>query len=64
MSKWNFTRGLHDLSNGAYAYLKPDGSLGLSNAGLVVDGEKSLLIDTLFDPASAQVIKNCKSIFK
>ena len=45
----NFNKGLHDLGNGIYAYLQPDGSWGWSNAGLVVDGEQSLLVDTLFD---------------
>ena len=45
----NFNKGLHDLGNGIYAYLQPDGSWGWSNAGLVVDGEHSLLVDTLFD---------------
>ena len=49
MAGWQFTKGLHDLGNGAYAYLQPDGSWGWSNAGLVVDGDQSLLIDTLFD---------------
>ena len=44
-----YTRGLHDLGNGLWAYLQPDGSWGWSNAGLVVDGERSLLVDTLFD---------------
>lgn len=44
-----YTRGLHDLGNGAWAWLQPDGSWGWSNAGLVVDGDQSLLIDTLFD---------------
>ncbi len=34
---------------GVYAYLQPDGTWGWSNAGLVVDGEATLLIDTLFD---------------
>ncbi len=33
-----YTRGLHDLGNGAWAWLQPDGSWGWSNAGLVVDG--------------------------
>jgi glyoxylase-like metal-dependent hydrolase (beta-lactamase superfamily II) len=47
--KWPFTKGLHDLGNGCYAYLQPDGSWGFSNAGLVVDGGESLLVDTLFD---------------
>lgn len=49
MMKWQYTKGLHDLGKGVYAYLQPDGSWGWSNAGLVVDGEKSLLVDTLFD---------------
>ena len=49
MSKWQYTRGLHDLGNGCYAWLLPDGTWGYSNAGLVVDGGESLLVDTLFD---------------
>jgi glyoxylase-like metal-dependent hydrolase (beta-lactamase superfamily II) len=49
MSAWQYTRGLHDIGNGVYAYLQPDGGWGWSNAGLVVDGGASLLIDTLFD---------------
>jgi glyoxylase-like metal-dependent hydrolase (beta-lactamase superfamily II) len=44
-----FERGLHDLGNGGYAWLQPDGSWGWSNAGLIVDGDQSLLVDTLFD---------------
>ncbi|MFC9898008.1 MBL fold metallo-hydrolase [Nocardia sp. NPDC127579] len=43
-----FTRGLHRLGAGAFAYLEPDGSWGRSNAGLVTDGDEALLIDTLF----------------
>ena len=49
MSKWQFTKGLHDLGNGCWAYLQPDGSWGWSNAGIIADGEASLLVDTLFD---------------
>ena len=41
--------GLTDLGNGAYAWLAPDGSWGWSNAGLIVDGDESLLVDTLYD---------------
>jgi len=37
------------VGSGVYAYLQPDGTWGWSNAGLVVDGEATLLIDTLFD---------------
>ena len=40
---------LEDLGDGLFAYLQPDGSWGLSNAGLVCDGEESLLVDTLYD---------------
>jgi cyclase len=47
--KWAFKKGLQDLGKGCYAYLQPDGSWGWSNAGLVVDGDQSLLVDTLFD---------------
>ena len=47
--KWAFTKGLHDLGSGSYAWLQPDGSWGYSNAGLVTDGDETLLVDTLFD---------------
>ncbi|HEB88022.1 MAG TPA: MBL fold metallo-hydrolase [Deltaproteobacteria bacterium] len=40
---------LEDLGGGLHAYLQPDGSWGLSNAGLVCDSGESLLIDTLYD---------------
>jgi cyclase len=43
MSKWQCTKGLHDLGRGCFAYLQPDGSWGWSNAGLVTDGEQTLL---------------------
>ena len=44
-----FTKGVHDIGGGSYAYLQPDGSWGFSNAGLVTDAGQSLLVDTLFD---------------
>jgi cyclase len=49
VAKWQYAKGLHDLGRGCYAYLQPDGSWGWSNAGLIVDGEANLLVDTLFD---------------
>ena len=49
MSRWPFTKGLHELGSGAFAYLQPSGTWGYSNAGLVTDGDQSLLVDTLFD---------------
>jgi cyclase len=45
----SYSRGLHEVGDGLYAYLQPDGSWGWSNAGLIVDGERTLLVDTLFD---------------
>ena len=57
MARWQYTKGLHDIGNGLFAYLLPDGSWGWSNAGLVVDGEESLLIDTLFTvPLTAEML--------
>jgi cyclase len=49
MAKWQYTKGLHGLGNGCYAWLQPDGSWGLSNSGLVADQGETLLVDTLFD---------------
>ena len=49
MTRWPFQKGLHDLGNGCFAYLQPDGSWGWSNAGLIVDSGQSLLVDTLYD---------------
>jgi len=48
-SGYAYKRGLADLGNGTFAYLQPDGSWGWSNAGLITDGDQSLLVDTLFD---------------
>jgi len=44
-----YAKALEDLGAGLYAWLQPDGSWGYSNAGLVTDGDESLLVDTLFD---------------
>ncbi|MGP0101042.1 MAG: MBL fold metallo-hydrolase [Solirubrobacteraceae bacterium] len=47
----SYAKGLHEVGDGLYAYLQPDGSWGWSNAGLIVDGESTLLVDTLYDLA-------------
>src|SRR5215203_2510754 len=44
-----YTKGLHELGDGCFAYLQPDGGWGWSNAGLIVGDGASLLVDTLFD---------------
>ena len=47
--KFAYTKGLHEIGNGAYAWLQPDGGWGWSNSGLIVDDDQSLVVDTLFD---------------
>ena len=47
MANWRYTKGLHDLGRGAWAYLQPDGGWGWSNAGLVESRGETLLVDTL-----------------
>lgn len=49
MSKTAYAKGLHPLGNSVYAWMQPDGSWGWNNAGLIVDGDQSLLVDTLWD---------------
>src|SRR3954470_4680055 len=44
-----FELGLHEVADGVWAYLQPDGSWGYSNAGLIAGDGDSLLVDTLFD---------------
>ena len=47
--RWTYTLGLHDVGNGCFAYIQPDGGWGWSNAGLIVADGVSMLVDTLFD---------------
>jgi cyclase len=49
MGEHPYTKGLHEVADRTFAYLQPDGGWGWSNAGLVVDGDATLLVDTLFD---------------
>jgi cyclase len=44
-----YTAGLHELGDGLFAYLQPDGGWGWSNAGLISADGTSMLVDTLFD---------------
>ena len=49
-----FTKGLHNIGNGHYAYLQPSGTWGYSNAGLV-------MVDTLFDETlTAEMLRTMK----
>jgi glyoxylase-like metal-dependent hydrolase (beta-lactamase superfamily II) len=47
MANRPFTQGVHDLGNGVYGYVQPDGTWGWSNAGLVSSRGETLLVDTL-----------------
>ncbi|HSZ38227.1 MAG TPA: MBL fold metallo-hydrolase [Acidimicrobiales bacterium] len=44
-----YTKGLHEIADGVWAYLQPHGGWGWSNAGLVTGDSTALLVDTLFD---------------
>ena len=58
-----YQRGTHEVADGVWAYLQPDGGWGWSNAGLVTDGEASLLVDTLFDLAlTAQMLDELRAV--
>jgi glyoxylase-like metal-dependent hydrolase (beta-lactamase superfamily II) len=51
----SYRRGLHEIGDGLFAWLQPDGGWGWSNAGLIVEGSPrdgaAALVDTLFDTA-------------
>lgn len=47
--KTPYTRGLHQVGGGLFAWLQPDGGWGWSNAGLITDAGEALLVETLFD---------------
>ncbi len=54
--KFAYTKGLHQIGDGAYAWLQPDGGWGWSNSGLIVDDDQTLVVDTLFDVPLTQTM--------
>ncbi len=44
-----YQQGLYEMGSHTYAWIEPNGGIGESNAGLVIGGKESLLIDTLWD---------------
>ncbi len=63
MARWQYTTGLHDIGNGCFAWLQPDGSFGWSNAGLIRGEGASLLVDTLFDlPLTRTMLDGMRSV--
>jgi glyoxylase-like metal-dependent hydrolase (beta-lactamase superfamily II) len=64
-SRRRYSRGLHELGDGLYAYLQPDGGWGWSNAGLIVAEGTSLLVDTLFDlKLTGQMLAEMSSVLE
>ncbi|WP_404478052.1 MBL fold metallo-hydrolase [Novosphingobium sp. BL-52-GroH] len=51
MANWPFTQGIHEIGNGLYGYVQPDGTWGWSNAGLIESDGRTLLVDTLMSVA-------------
>jgi len=57
MPRYPFAKGLHDLGNGCYGYLQPDGGWGLSNAGLVEDqGEREYSAERKLDGVALSLL--------
>jgi glyoxylase-like metal-dependent hydrolase (beta-lactamase superfamily II) len=62
MANWAFTRGVHDIGNGLYGYVQPDGTWGWSNAGLIVSDGETLLVDTLMSvPLTREMLDQFKA---
>ncbi|MDP9864849.1 MULTISPECIES: fumarylacetoacetate hydrolase family protein [Streptosporangium] len=58
-----YTKGLHQVADGVWAWLLPDGGYGRSNAGLVAGEGASLLVDTLYDlPLTAEMLSGMEPI--
>lgn len=54
---------LEEIADGCFAYLQLPGSWGYSNSGLVVDGEQSLVVDTLYDARlAAEMIESYRKV--
>jgi cyclase len=49
MEKIFYKKGWQKIGNNIFVYLQPDGSWGLNNAGMIIDDDDALLIDTLYD---------------
>jgi cyclase len=63
MAEWEYTKGLHLVKEGVYAYLVPPGEWGDSNCGLIVDGGKSLVVDTRYDlELTGEMLKSMETV--
>jgi cyclase len=58
-----YTKGLHEIADGVWAYLQPDGGWGWSNAGLITGAGSALLVDTLFDlRLTAEMLQQMRTV--
>ncbi|HWC66909.1 MAG TPA: MBL fold metallo-hydrolase [Acidimicrobiales bacterium] len=58
-----YTKGLHEIGDGCFAWLQPDGGWGWSNAGLIAGKGASILVDTLFDvPLTRTMLDGMKGV--
>ncbi|MCW7984318.1 2-hydroxyhepta-2,4-diene-1,7-dioate isomerase [Streptomyces platensis subsp. clarensis] len=58
-----YTKGLHQVGDGVWAWLLPDGGYGWSNAGLIAGDGASLLVDTLYDlPLTAEMLSGMRPV--
>jgi len=63
VANWPFTQGVHDIGNGVYGYVQPDGTWGWSNAGLVTSRGETLLVDTLMSvPLTRDMLDDFKRV--
>jgi glyoxylase-like metal-dependent hydrolase (beta-lactamase superfamily II) len=63
VANWPFTQGVHDIGNGVYGYVQPDGTWGWSNAGLIVSDGETLLVDTLMSvPLTRDMLDEFKRV--
>jgi hypothetical protein len=49
MMRFGYAKGLRDLGNGFYAYLRPDGGWERGNSGLIADQGRTPPVDTLMN---------------
>ncbi|MTD55174.1 MBL fold metallo-hydrolase [Amycolatopsis pithecellobii] len=52
-----YSRGLHHVAEGCWAWLEPPGTWGMSNSGLVTIGGETLVVDTQIDPPRARALR-------
>ena len=54
---------LVEVGEGIHAWLAPNGSWGMSNAGLIFDGKESMIVDTMFDlPLTRSMLDSMASV--